>query len=38
MIATAFDMAEARDLHRLRTWGVVGGAGHQMGLIRAEAA
>src|SRR5262249_1048849 len=39
MIAAAFDEAEARDPLHLRTWVVlVGGAGHQLSLIRAEAA
>jgi hypothetical protein len=39
MIAAAFDEAEARDPHHLRTWVVlVDGAEHQLGLIRAEAA
>jgi hypothetical protein len=39
MIAAAFDEAEARDPRHLRTWVVlVDGAGHQLGLIRAEAA
>jgi hypothetical protein len=39
MIAAMFDEAEARDPGRQRTWVVlVDGAGHQMDLIRAEAA
>jgi hypothetical protein len=39
MIAAMFDEAEARDPLHLRTWVVlVDGAGHQLGLIRAEAA
>ena len=39
MIAAAFDEAEARDPHHLRTWVVlVDGAEHQLALIRAEAA
>jgi hypothetical protein len=39
MIAAAFDGAEARDPLHQRTWVVlVDGAGHQLGLIRAEAA
>src|SRR6266853_986850 len=39
MIAAAFDEAEARDPGHLRTWVVLaGGAGHQLDLIRAEAA
>jgi hypothetical protein len=39
MIKAAFDQAEARDRQHLRTWVVLaGGAGHQRGLIRAEAA
>ena len=39
VIAAAFDQAEARDPARRRTWVVlVDGAGHQLGLIRAEAA
>ena len=39
MIAAAFDEAEARDPLHLRTWVVlVDGAGHQLSLIRAEAA
>jgi hypothetical protein len=39
MIAAMFDEAEARDPGHQRTWVVlVDGAGHQLGLIRAEAA
>jgi hypothetical protein len=39
MIAAAFDEAGARDPGRLRTWVVlVDGAGHQLALVRAEAA
>jgi hypothetical protein len=39
VIAAAFDEAEARDPQHLRTWVVLaGGAEHQLGLIRAEAA
>jgi hypothetical protein len=39
VIAAAFDEAEARDPGHLRTWVVlVDGAGHQLDLIRAEAA
>jgi hypothetical protein len=39
MIAAAFDEAESRDPHHQRTWVVlVDGAGHQLGLVRAEAA
>jgi hypothetical protein len=39
VIAAAFGQAEARDPARQRTWVILaGGAGHQLGLIRAEAA
>jgi hypothetical protein len=38
MIAAAFDQAEARDPQHHRTWVVlVGGAEHQLDLIRCEA-
>ncbi|GCB47488.1 ISKra4 family transposase [Streptomyces sp. NL15-2K] len=37
-VAAAFDQAEARDRHHLRTWAVlVDGARHQLDLIHAEA-